>query len=146
MTVRKKFHLLLSHKRMNMYLLDVGLCKHKKNCGRRLFSFPCLRSAKFKYTRIEHSSQMGEIDERMRLFPLAIVFLTPFIELKYGKRMIPMKLHELTTHEASNVITRFKSHARRRNTWTFLCTSGTKSDSRCAKFKYTHINESSKWR
>ena len=54
--------------------IDVGLCKHKKNCGRRLFSFPCLRRAKFKHTRIEHSSQMGEIDERMRLFPLAIVF------------------------------------------------------------------------
>ena len=57
-----------------------------------------------------------KIDERMRLFPLAIVFLTPFVELKYGKRMIPMKLHELTTREASNVITRFKSHARRRKT------------------------------
>ena len=55
---------------------------------------------------------MGEIDERVRLFPLAVVFLTPFVELKYGKRMIPMKLHELTTREASDVLTRFKSHAR----------------------------------
>ena len=55
---------------------------------------------------------MGEIDERMRLFPLAIAFLTPFAKLKYGKRMIPMKLHELTTREASDVLTRFKSHAR----------------------------------
>ena len=72
------------------------------------------RSAKFKYTRIEQSSRMREIDERVRLVPLAIVFLTPFIELKYGKRMIPMKLHELTTREASEVITRFKSHARGR--------------------------------
>ena len=33
---------------------------------RRLFSFSCLRSAKFKYTQIEQSSQMAEIDERMR--------------------------------------------------------------------------------
>ena len=49
---------------------------------------------------------MGEIDERVRLFPLAI-FLTPFVELKYGKRKIPVKLHELTTREASDVITRF---------------------------------------
>ena len=58
---------------------------------------------------------MGEIDERVRLFPLAIVFfLTPFVELKYGKRKIPVKLHELTTREASDVITRFKSHARGR--------------------------------
>ena len=57
---------------------------------------------------------MGEIDERMRLFPLAIVFFNSFVELKYGKRMIPVKLHELTTREASDVITRFKSHARGR--------------------------------
>ena len=54
---------------------------------------------------------MREIDERMRLYPLANVFLTPFVELRYGKRMIPMKLHKLTTHEASEVITRFKSYA-----------------------------------
>ena len=60
------------------------------------------------YTRIEQSSQMGENDERVRLFPLAIVFLPPFVELKYEKRMIPMKLLELTTCEASDVITRFK--------------------------------------
>ena len=73
---------------MNRYLLDIGLCKNKKNCGRRLFSFSCLRSAKFRYTRMEQSSQMGEIDERVRLFPLAIVSLTPFVELKYGKRNI----------------------------------------------------------
>ena len=49
-------HLLLSHKRMNRYLLDVGLCKHKKIVGVNLFL----------YTRIEQSSQVGEIDERMR--------------------------------------------------------------------------------
>ena len=33
MTMRKKSHLLLSHKRMNRYQLDVGLCKHKKIVG-----------------------------------------------------------------------------------------------------------------
>ena len=88
---------------------------------------------------------MGEIDERVRLFPLAIVFfLTPFVEFKYGKRKIPVKLHELTTREASDVITRFKSHARGRRIRTFLYTSGTKSHSRSAKFKYTHIKQSSK--
>ena len=64
-----------------------------RNCG-RLFSFSCLLSAKFKYTRIEQSSRMREIDERVRLFPLSIVFLTPLVELKYGKRVIPVKLHD----------------------------------------------------
>ena len=59
--MRRISHLQVSHKRMNRYLLDVGFC-----CGRRLFSFFVLRSAKFKYTRIEQSSQMGEINERMR--------------------------------------------------------------------------------
>ena len=33
MTTRKKSHLLLSDKRMNRYLLDVGLRKHKKTEG-----------------------------------------------------------------------------------------------------------------
>ena len=33
MTTRKKSHLLLSDKRMNGYLLDVGLCKQKKIVG-----------------------------------------------------------------------------------------------------------------
>ena len=47
-------------------------------------------------------------------FHSPLLFLTPFVELKYGKRMIPMKLNELTTREASDFITRFKSHARGR--------------------------------
>ena len=33
MTMRKKYHLLLLHKRMNRYLLDVGLYNHKKIVG-----------------------------------------------------------------------------------------------------------------
>ena len=33
MTMPKICHLQLSHKRMNRYLLDVGLCKHKKIVG-----------------------------------------------------------------------------------------------------------------
>ena len=49
-------------------------------------------------------------------FHSPLIFLTPFVELKYGKRMIPMKIYELTTPEASDVITGFKSHARRRKT------------------------------
>ena len=55
---------------------------------------------------------MGEIYKRVRLFPIAhcFFFLTSFVELKYGKRKIPVKLHELTT----GVITKFKSHARGR--------------------------------
>ena len=47
-------------------------------------------------------------------FHSPLFFLASFAELKYGKRMIPMKLHELTTREASDVITRFKSQARGR--------------------------------
>ena len=31
--MRKKSHLLLSQKRMNRYLLDVGFCKHEKFVG-----------------------------------------------------------------------------------------------------------------
>ena len=80
MIMRKKSHLLLSHKRMNRYLLDVGLCKHKKNLWEKIIQFFVLTKREISiYTQIEQSSQMGEIDERMRLFPLAIVFLTPFV-------------------------------------------------------------------
>ena len=43
-----------------------------------------------------------------------LFFLTPFVESKYGKRKIPVKLHELTTREA-DVVTRFKSRARGRS-------------------------------
>ena len=83
MTMRKKSHLLLSHKRMNRYQLDVGLCKHKKIVGGDSSVFLAYK-AKFKYTRIEQSSRMGEIDERARLFPLAIVFFNsfPWIEIR----------------------------------------------------------------
>ena len=103
-------------KRMNRYQLDVGLRKHKKNCGRRLFSFSCLRSAKFKYTVLGLNNRV-EWEKLTRVcdyFHSLIVFLTPFVELKYGKRKIPVKLHKLTTREASDVITKFKSHARGR--------------------------------
>ena len=59
--MRKISHLPVSHKRMNRYLLDVGFC-----CGRRLFSFFVLTKREFQYTRIEQSSQMGDINECMR--------------------------------------------------------------------------------
>ena len=118
----------------------------QKNCGRSLFSFSCFRSAKFRYTQIQQSSQTGEIDERLRLFPLAIVFLTPLFELKQRKRMIPIKLHELTTREALDVMISFKSHAIGRTISAFQCKSGAKSYSRSAKFKYMHIRQSRKRR
>ena len=68
---------------MNRYQLDVGLCKHKKIVGGDSSVFLAYK-AKFKYTRIEQSSRMGEIDERARLFPLAIVFFNsfPWIEIR----------------------------------------------------------------
>ena len=84
MTMRRISHLLLSHKRMNRYLLDVDLCKHKK-LWEEIFSFSCLRSAKFKYTRIEQSSQMGEIDERMRQWASNWIYLSPVSKQYRGK-------------------------------------------------------------
>ena len=64
-------------------------------------------------------------------------------ELKYDKRMIRMKLHELTTFEALGV-TRFKAHARGRKIFSFWFTLGTKY-SRNVKLKYTQIEQSSEW-
>ena len=82
-----------------------------------------------------------ESDKRVRLFPFASVFLPPFIELKYDKRRIRLKLHELTTFEALGV-TRFKAHARGRKIFSFWFTLGTKY-LRSVKFK--HMPEEGKY-
>ena len=129
-------------KRMNRYQLDVGLCKHKKIVGGDYSVFLAYEARNLNIIGL---NSRVEWEKLTRVCDYAIVLsLTPFVELKYGKRMIPVKLHELTTREASNVITRFKSHARGKRIRTFLCTSGTKSHSRSTKFKYTHIKQSSK--
>ena len=67
--------------------------------------------------RIMQNTEIVEWDKLTSVcdyFHSPLFFLTPFVELKYGKRKIPVKIHELTTREASDVITRFKSHARGR--------------------------------
>ena len=146
MTMRKKSHLLLSHKRMNRYQLDVGLCKHKKIVGGDYSVFLAYEARNLNILGLNSRVEWEKLTSVCDYFHSPLCFLTPFVELKYGKRMIPVKLHELTTCEASDVITRFKSHVRGSRSGTFLCTSGTKSHSSSAKFKYTHIKQSSKWR
>ena len=109
MTMRKKSHLLLSHKRMNRYQLDVGLCKHKKIVGGDYSVFLAYEARNLNIIGL---NSRVEWEKLTSVCDYAIVLsLTPFVELKYGKRMIPVKLHELTTREASDVITRW--------TWTF---------------------------
>ena len=69
-----------SLKRMNRYQLDVGLCKHKKNCGRRLFSFSCLRSVKSKHNVLGLNSRV-ECEKKTSVcdyFHLLIVFFNSF--------------------------------------------------------------------
>ena len=72
---------------MNRYQLDVGLCKHKKIVGADYSVFLAYEARNLDILRIEQSSRMGEIDERVRLFPLAIVFLNSFrwIEIRKEK-------------------------------------------------------------
>ena len=57
MTTRKKSHLLLSDKRMNRYLLDVGLRKHKKTEGGDYSVFRAYEARNLKilglYSRVE---------------------------------------------------------------------------------------------
>ena len=93
------------------------------------------------------SLQTSQIaSERMRLFPLAIVFFYSFRLIEVRKENDTHETTWINNARSFGVITRFKSHVRGRIIWTFLCTSGTKSHSRSAKFKYTHIKQSSKWR
>ena len=131
-------------KRMNRYQLDVGLCKHKKIVGGDYSVFLAYDARNLNILGLNSRVEWEKLTSVCDYFHSPFFFFNSFVELKYGKRMIPVKLHELTTREASNVITRFKSHARRKRIRTFLCTSGTKSHSRSAKFKYTHIKQSSK--
>ena len=144
MTMRKKSHLLLSHKRMNRYQLDVGLCKHKKIVGGDYSVFLAYEARNLNILGLNSRVEWEKLTSVYDYFHSPLFFFTPFVELKYGKRKISVKIRELTTREASNVITRFKSYARGRRIRTFLCTSGTKSHSRSAKFKYPHIKQSSK--
>ena len=122
----------------------VGLCKHKKIVGGDYSVFRAHEARNLNILGLNSRVKWEKETSVCDYFHSPLFFLTPFVEFKYEKRMIPMKLRELTTREASNVITRFKSHARGRRIRTFLCTSGTKSHSRSAKFKYTHIKQSSK--
>ena len=97
---------------MNRYQLNVGLCKHNKIVGGDYSVFLAYDA---RNLNIIGSNSRVEWEKLTSVCDYAIVLsLTPFVELNYGKRMIPVKLHELTTREASDVITRFKSHARGR--------------------------------
>ena len=102
-------------KRMNRYQLDVGLCKHKKIVGGDYSVFLAYEARNLNILGLNSRVEWEKLTSVCDYFhsPL-FFFLTPFVELKYGKRKIPVKLHELTTREASDVITRFKSHARGR--------------------------------
>ena len=142
--MRKKSHPVLSQKRMNRYQLDVGLCKHKKIVGGDYSVFLAYEARNLNILGLNSRVEWEKLTSVCDFFYSPLFFLTPFVEFKYGKRMIPVKLHELTTREASDVITMFKSHVRGRRIGTFLCTSGTRSHSRGTKFKYTHVKQSSK--
>ena len=97
---------------MNRYQSDVGLCKHNKIVGGDYLVFLAYEARNLNIIGL---NSRVEWEKLTSVCDYAIVLsLTPFVELKYGKRMIPVKLHELTTREASDVITRFKSHARGR--------------------------------
>ena len=84
-----------------------GLCKHKKIMGGDYSVFLAYEARNLNILGLNSRVEW----ER---FIYHCFFLTSFVELKYGKRMIPVKLHELTTREASDFITRFQSHARGR--------------------------------
>ena len=112
MTMRNKSHLLLSHKMMNRYLLDVGLCKHKKNVGEDYSVFRSYEARNLNTLGLNSRVKWENLASVCNYFHSPLFFLINFVELKYGKRMIPVhKLHELTKREASDFITRFKPHA-----------------------------------
>ena len=68
MTMRKKSHLLLSHKRMNRYLLDVGLCKHKRIVGGEYLVFRAYEAGNLNVLRL---------NSRVKWEKLTSVYLSP---------------------------------------------------------------------
>ena len=105
---------------MNRYLLDVRLCKHKKIVGGVCSVFRAYEAQNLDIPGYNSRIKREKFTSVCGYFrSLAIVFLTPLFELKYRKRMIPIKLHELTTREALDVMIRFKSHAIGRRISTF---------------------------
>ena len=66
--MRKKSHLLLSHKRMNRYLLDVGLCKHKKIVGGEYLVFRAYEAGNLNVLRL---------NSRVKWEKLTSVYLSP---------------------------------------------------------------------
>ena len=102
--MRKISHLPLSHKRMNRYLLDVGLCKHKKIVGGDYSVFRAYEARNLNILGLNSRVKWEKLTSVCYYFHSPF-FKTPFVELK---------LHEVTAREASDVITTFKSHARGR--------------------------------
>ena len=99
---------------MNRYQLDVGLCKHNKIVGGDYSVFLAYEARNLNILGLNSRVEWEKLTSVCDYFLSPLFFLAPFVELKYGKRKIPVKLHELTTREASDVITRCKSHARGR--------------------------------
>ena len=86
-------------KRMNRYQLDVGLCKHKKIVGGDYSVFLAYEARNLNILGLNSRVEWEKLTSVCDYFHTQLFFLTPFVELKYGKRMIPIKLHELTRRD-----------------------------------------------
>ena len=90
----------------------MSVCVNTKKLWEEILQFFLLTKRNLNILGLNNRVEWEKLTSVYDYFHSPLFFLTPFLELKYGKRMIPVKLHELTTREASDVITRFKSHAR----------------------------------
>ena len=86
MTMRRISHLLLSHKRMNRYLLDVDLCKHKKIVGGDYSVFPAYEAPSLNILRLNSRVKWEKLTSVCGSEPL----------IEYIFRQFPSNIEEKT--------------------------------------------------
>ena len=84
----------------------MSVCVNTKKLWEEILQFFLLTKRNLNILGLNNRVEWEKLTSVHDYFHSPLFFLTPFLELKYGKRMIPVKLHELTTSEASDVITR----------------------------------------
>ena len=82
---------------MNRYLLDVHSCKPKKIVGGVYSVFRAYEAQNLDILGYNSRVKRENLTSVCGYFHSPFSFLTPLFELKYRKRIIPIKLHELTT-------------------------------------------------
>ena len=85
----KKSHLLLSHKRMNRYQFDVGLCKHKKIVGGDYSVFLAYDARNLNKLGLNSRVKWEKLTSVCDYFHSPLFFLTPSLNWNTEREWYP---------------------------------------------------------